>query len=746
MLLLSVALAKPLALPLENTTVDVLVSGPYAELTIEQTFSNPNEEFIEAIYSFPLHQEAAVDQMWMRFGDRIIEGKVHEREEAKKLYEEAKEAGNAAALTEQERPNLFTQSVANLAPGETVSITLHMIQPLTYEDGRYSFELPLTVGPRFVPAGADPVDTEKISPLLAAAPTGATVDLHVTAEMGLGIDEMWSPSHELVPSVSGSHGSVHLAGLTGDRDFVLNIDLEGDEPVASLLVQDGHFALTLEPQPTPSRDQVVPRELIFVVDNSCSMNGTPMDMAKEAMRTSLHNLHPKDSFQIIRFSEDASALGTVPLLATRENIERGLAYVDDMEGMGDTHMMAGIEASLDFPYDPKRKRIVCFMTDGYIGNEREILAAIEDKLGSTRLFSFGIGSSVNRYLLDQMAEVGRGDVTYVLLDEDPAGKVEEFYERIAQPVLTDVELDFGGAEVSHIYPERIPDLFTGHPVRVVGRFTDTLGPITIRGRVGDRIVEQTIELVPFEDGSAIGSAWARQRVKALERQQLHGDIPEVREEITLTAIDYGIITQYTSFLAVDYRVMNPGGDGESVLQPSEGPAGVDLTMATELSRMYTPPGDPLLTVEAPADAQQVLALFPWGPVEEMRWDEERQRWYHRFLVPRGVEDGTVFIRIVVTHADGSFEVRDQRIVIDAQAPELVGTVEHVKGMTRVVFAPEEPLRSVTVYPVGRPDLKVVIDLRGTEEEEIEALLPGTWDEVVVVAKDLALNRIEVVLR
>ena len=747
MLLLATAFASPLALPLESTTVDVVITGPYAELTVEQTFSNPNEDFIEAIYSFPLHQEAAVDQMWMRVGDRVIEGRVYEKEEAKELYEEAKEEGRTTALTEQDRPNLFRQSVANMAPGESVSVTLHMIQPLTYKDGVYSFELPLTVGPRFVPAGHDPADAERITPPLASAPTGATVEIKVSAEMGIDIAEMWSPSHELSPVVSGSHGSTHLRGLTGDRDFVLNLDLDGSEPVASLMVQEGHFALTLEPQPLPSPDQVVPRELIFVVDNSCSMNGTPLNMAKEAMREALLNLHPKDSFQVIRFSEEASALGPVPLPATPENIELGIAYVNAMEGMGGTHMMAGIEASLDFPYDPDRKRIVAFMTDGYIGNEREILAAIEDKLGATRLFSFGIGSSVNRYLLDEMALVGRGDVTYVLLDEDPAGKVQDFYERIAQPVLTDIELDFGDATVSGVYPRLVPDLFVGHPIRVVGKYSGDLGTVTIRGRAGDRVVEQTVELVAVEDGSAIGSAWARQRVKALQREQLHGEIPEVREEITLTAIDYGLITQYTSFLAVDYRIRNPGGDNDTVEQPNEGPAGVDLTMATELSRIYTPPGDPLLTVDAPERAVQVLALFPWGDVQEMRWDPLRERWYHRFLVPRGVEDGEVWIRILVTMPDGSTEIRQQRIVIDSEAPELEVFAQYWEGTTLVTIWPEEPLRSIEVYPVGRPGLAVSIDLRGDydpNDPEVYLALPGEWDEVVIVAKDLALNRIEMV--
>ncbi|MCP4806435.1 MAG: VWA domain-containing protein [Proteobacteria bacterium] len=734
-------------LPLEKTEVDVLITGPYAELTVTQVFSNPNEDFIEALYTFPLHQDAAVDDMEMRMGDRVIKGEIQTKEDARNTYEEAVSNGQTAALTEQSRDNIFHQSIGNIAPHETITVTLHMTQPMTWEDGVYTFEYPMTVGPRFAPATLVE-DHEAVTPPTSIGPTGATVDIDVAVELGMPIGEVWSQTHgvqELEGDDSYDTGyRTSLHDLNGDKDFVLNIDPQNDQPLASLLVQDGHFALTLEPQQAPVADHVVPRELIFVVDNSCSMNGVPMGMAKDAMRQALSGMLPNDSFQVIRFSDAASQMSAEPLPATPENIEKGLAFVDGMNGMGGTHMMAGIEASLDYPYDPERQRIVCFMTDGYIGNESQILAAIEDKLGPTRLFSFGIGSSVNRYLLDEMSDIGRGHVTYVLLNESPEGKVEEFYDRIARPVLTDITLDFHGAEIDAVYPERAPDLFAGAPLQLVGRYDGDLTQVTIRGRQGHRQYEETLTLVPVDDGTAVASTWARQRVKALERHMNHGEDQDTIDEIVETALSYRLLTRHTSFVAVEYRMRNDG-DMTTLVQPSEAPEGVDVMKAVggDVSRVYMPPGDPLLTIEAPADAQEVIALFPWGPVVELEWDALRGRWFHRFLVPRDVEDGEYVIRAFVTMADGSTEVWTETMHIDSHAPELEVEVTSDRGVTRVELWPEEPLRSILVTPVGHPELAHRVDLRGRDEESIVVVLPGVFDEVTIVAKDRAMNRVEV---
>ena len=732
-------------LPLEETRVEIDISGPVAEMTVEQTFLNDNEDFIEALYVFPLHQDSAVDAMVMRIGDREIRADIMEREEAREVYEEALESGRSAALVEQERPNVFTQNVANIPPGERIHVILHVVQPLTYEDGRYRFEFPLVVGPRFVPTGVE--DAARITPPVSPGDTGHRVSIDLQAWMGFPLADMESISHpEAEIFLDGSEGSLILDGIRADRDFVVELDPDVDSPQASLLVQDGHFSLLVEPPPAPEDSEILPRELIFVVDNSCSMSGTPIQMAKQAMRKALRGLRPGDSFQVIRFSEGASRLSSAPLAATPENIRLGLAYVDQMQGMGGTHMMAGIDAALEYtPTD--RKRIVCFMTDGYIGNERQILGAIADKIGSARLFSFGIGSSVNRFLLDRMATVGRGAVTYVLLNESPDGKVDEFYERIARPVLTDIEIDFGDMDVEGIYPKLIPDLFAGQPVRVVGRYRGSTDTVRVSGWMGNGPFSQEVAVEAVDDGSAIGTMWARSRVRSLQDEQHWGEIEAVKAEIIDTALQYDLLTAYTSFVAVEWRVRNPNGAPLTLNQPLETPAGVDFerVFGSELSRRHMRPGDPLLTVDAPPDARDVLVIFPWGELERMRWDSRRERWYVRFLVPRGVEDGVYQIRVLAVMPDGSIQPLSEELYIDSEAPEFDLEATWEGDSTRVTLYAEEPLRSVHFFPPGRPDLRIRVDVRALnlqEGEPVEVVLPGRWVRISVMAKDLALNRIE----
>jgi Ca-activated chloride channel family protein len=739
---------------LTQTDVDVQIVGPTAELTIRQVFENHRTEFLEATYVFPLHEQSAVDDMAMRIGDREIRGRIKTREAARKAYEKAKEKGQAAALTEQERGNVFTQSVANIPPGEAIEVVLHLVQPLTYEDGVYSFHHPLVVGPRFVPAGV--ADGDRVTPPMLPGPgslgggqdTGHRVNFELSADLDLPLARVEIGTHpEALLTVIDGVAEISLEGIRATRDIVVEFEPDVDEPAVSFLAADGHFSLLLEPPTLPDDHTVVPRELIFVVDNSCSMSGTPMDMAKEAMRTALNGLLPADSFQVLRFSETASALAPRPLPATPRNVALGLGYVEGMRGMGGTMMIEGIKAALGFPEDPSRQRIVCFMTDGYIGNENEIFAAINDMLGGARLFAFGIGSSVNRHLLDGMAREGRGHHTVVLLHEDPAGKVDAFYERIARPVLTDVRLSFGDMDVDEIYPAKLPDLFAGQPLRVTGTYEGELGSVTLVGRQGHRDLVTRVEAEEVEDGDTLRTSFARAKVAELEQQQIWGEIEEAKAEIVQTALEYRLLTRYTSFVAVERKVRNRGGAALSLDIPVDTPDGVsfDAIVGTELSRRHVRPGDPLITVGAPEGAQSVTAFFPWGEVAAMRWDGRRSRWYHRFLVPRGIADGWHKIRVLIRHDDGSMELQVEEIEVDSEAPEFEVEADSFGGAVRVRVWLDEPLRGLQIYPAGHPELRHRIDLRQADpgEEAVEVWVPGDWDEIVVVAKDLALNRMRV---
>lgn len=321
-----------------------------------------------------------------------------------------------------------------------------------------------------------------------------------------------------------------------------------------------------------------PMEMIFVLDCSGSMSGKPIAKAKDAIRRALRKLEPGDTFQIIRFSNNASQLGPKPVPVTAQSIRQGLEYVDSLSGSGGTMMIEGIKAALDFEHDPHRFRLVSFMTDGYIGNEAEILAAVQERLGESRIFSFGVGSSVNRYLLDRMAKLGRGAVAYIGLDDSVGEVVDLFYERISHPALTDVTIDWGQMAVTDMYPRHISDLFVGRPVIVTGRFEGT-GKTTIHitGKAGDQYQDISIP-VDLGDSAAthpgIACVWARKRIEDLANQAVYDENRDLPGEIKQVALEYGLMSAYTAFLAVDSSQKTAGDHGVTVAVPVHVPDGV----------------------------------------------------------------------------------------------------------------------------------------------------------------------------
>jgi Ca-activated chloride channel family protein len=371
---------------------------------------------------------------------------------------------------------------------------------------------------------------------------------------------------------------------------VLSWSLEGEDPRAQVIAQEvggqGYFTLSVQPPAAPPAAAPIGRDLIFVVDTSCSMSGLPMETAKDAMRLALDNFRPNDDFQVIRFSQSASSLSRNPLPATAANIARGQGFIDRFHGSGGTEMLSGIRAALtmDSPDTTQRMRVVLFLTDGYIGNERDIFGEIQQHLGSSRLFSLGVGSSVNRYLLNGMARMGRGAVTYMGPGEEPDDVVRRFYERIAHPVVTDLEIDWGELAVNELVPARIPDLFLGQPITVFGRYDGRLqGRIEVRGKLGGQTLRLPIEIEPGDaqvEGRVLSSMWARGRITELlehPHRELHlppEEDPFALEVIEL-ALDHSVMTQYTSFVAVDsQRVVDDDGNCRTIEVPVEMPAGV----------------------------------------------------------------------------------------------------------------------------------------------------------------------------
>jgi Ca-activated chloride channel family protein len=585
-------------MPLEHTDVHAAISAYIATVDVTQKYHNPYDEKIEAVYVFPLPQNAAVNEFLMTIGERRIRGIIREREEAEKIYIEARRQGYVASLLTQERPNIFTQKVANIEPGKRIDINIRYFHTLAYGDGVYEFVFPMVVGPRFNPPGmTDGVGAvargahgrsgqrTEVQYLAPHERSGHDIAVNVDIDAGVKIEGVTSPSHAIVATAQ-SPERITVALSPNDRipnkDFVLRYTVAGKRIKSALLThrdeRGGYFTLMLFPPAELAQVSRAPMELIFVLDCSGSMSGQPIAKAKQAVARALRRLGPDDTFQIIRFSNNASQLGPKPIAATPKNVQRGLDYLASLNGGGGTMMIEGIKAALDFPHDPERLRVVSFMTDGYIGNDAQIIGEVHKRLGASRLFSFGVGSSPNRYLLDRMAILGRGAVAYVGLDESAGQAVDAFYERISHPAMTDIEIDWGGMRVSDVYPRGIPDLFVGRPVILTGRF-EGQGKTTVRvtGKAGPRRPEIALA-VDLDDASmahtGLPSVWARMQISDLANQATHGDNAELGRRIRQVALEYGLMSAYTSFVAVDSASQTAGDHGTSVSVAVPVPEGV----------------------------------------------------------------------------------------------------------------------------------------------------------------------------
>ena len=597
---------KPKAIcPLKHTDVNVEISGFLSRVNVTQEFENPFKEKIEAVYIFPLPANAAVDDMTMVVGERTVRGKILRREEAQAVYEAAKSGGQVASLLNQERPNIFTQSVANILPGEKVKITISYVETLKYEAGSYEFSFPMVVGPRYMPgtasgqkgSGASPdttqvPDASNISPKLVpeGMRSGYDVSLDIMLDAGVPLDDIKGKSHEVELERLSAH-SAHIRLKSGamipNKDFVLSYDVAGKRIEDALLAhrsdKGGYFTLILQPPDRVDVADVTPKELVFVLDTSGSMSGFPIEKAKESMKLALDGLYPTDTFNLITFAGDTRIMFPQPVPATPANLKKAQAFLAASSGEGGTEMMQAIKAALEPSDSQDHVRIVCFMTDGYVGNEMEIISEVQ-KHANARVFAFGIGSSVNRFLLDKMAEHGRGEVEYVALNDDGSAAARRFHERVRNPLLTDIAVDWNGMPVSDVYPQRIPDLFGAKPVILTGRYTGAgRGVIRLKGKMSGHEFVREIA-VDFPEAEAqhnvLSSLWARLRIEDLMAQDYNGAQqgemkPELKETITTLGLEYGLMTQFTSFVAVEEMIVTDGGQPRRIDVPVEVPEGVN---------------------------------------------------------------------------------------------------------------------------------------------------------------------------
>ncbi|MFB2971123.1 VIT domain-containing protein [Aerosakkonema sp. BLCC-F183] len=602
---------QKIAFPLKHTEVQAKVAGNISRVEVTQTFENPFTTTLEAVYIFPLPDEAAVDDMLIRIGDRTIKGSIKKRQEAQQIYEQAKQQGRTAGLLEQERDNIFTQSLANIKPGEQIDVIIRYSDSLKFEAGNYEFVFPMVVGPRYIPgttiegnttgggSAAAPMtlnqdtdlvpDASRLNAPILPSGTRSRHDINVTVEIdaGVAIRDVRSPSHQIQVTHEGQSVRVKLAGgdTIPNKDLILRYQVTGDRTQTTVLTQadekGGHFAVYLIPAIAYQPNQKIGKDVVFLIDTSGSQAGAPLMQCQELMRRFINGLNPDDTFSIIDFANTTQQLSPVPLPNTPQNRSLAIQYINKLNAGGGTELLRGIRAVLNFPVtDPGRLRSIVLLTDGYIGNENQILTEVQRHLKSgNRLYSFGAGSSVNRFLLNRIAEIGRGISRIIRHDEPTDEVVDKFFRQINNPVLANINLQWeGDGESPVIYPSTPPDLFAEQPLVLFGRKQDCrAGKLHVTGiAAGGTRYQQTFNLNFQEMGNpAIAQLWGRSRIKDLMNRMVSGDTKAGVEAVTDTALTYQLLSQYTAFVAVsdDVRV-NPTEASVSVQVPVEMPEGV----------------------------------------------------------------------------------------------------------------------------------------------------------------------------
>jgi len=590
---------QKLCFPLQHTQVAAKIVGNLSRVEVTQSFVNPFAQSLEAVYVFPLPDEAAVDDMEIKIGNLVIKGNIRKRTEAKEIYAQAKQEGKTAGLLEQERDNIFTQSLANIQPGEQIDVTIRYTNSLKFLGGNYEFVFPMVVGPRYIPGTIidSSGDTDEVpdasritSPIIPPeVRSGHEINVNVEINAGLPILNITSPSHKLQIGQTGEiiQVSLAIADTVPNKDFILRYQVATQETQATILTQadsrGGHFAIYLIPALTYQPREIVPKDVVFLIDTSASQSDAPIQQCQELMRRFIQGLNPDDTFTIIDFSSTTRQLSSTPLANTPENRDRAIKYINKLQANGGTELLNGIRAVLDFPVISSRLRSVVLLTDGYIGNEKQILAEVQSKLKpGNRLYSFGAGSSVNRFFLNRVAEIGRGISTIIRHDEPVDKAVENFFQQINYPVLTDIQVTWEGeGDPPLIYPTTPPDLFTAQPLVLFGRQISAIaGDLRIQGNVaGGQVYQKTFHVNFADEGNlAIAQLWGRAKIKDLMNQMFACDTQTGVEEITDTALTYQLLSEYTAFVAVSEEIrVNPEGESISVQVPLEMPEGVNRT-------------------------------------------------------------------------------------------------------------------------------------------------------------------------
>jgi len=579
-------------LPLKATSAEVNIAGVIADVSVVQEYANEGKNPIEAIYVFPASTRAAVYSMKMTIGERTIIAKISEREKARKDYEEAKQQGKSASLLEQERPNVFQMNVANIMPGDRIRVELKYTELLIPEDGVYEFVYPTVVGPRYSnqPAVTAPPREQWISNPYTHQGEKPFYSFNIKCNLstGLPVSEVKCPTHKTdINFDSPSDASITLMPEEkqgGNRDFILQYRLAGNKVQSGLLLYPGkeeNFFLAMIQPPKQVRLSVIPpREYVFIVDVSGSMHGYPLDISKKLLRDLIGNLKPTDRFNVLLFAGASNLLSETSVEANSTNIEKTIRFIDREQGGGGTELLPALKKALNLKGTEGYARSFVIATDGYVSVEKEVFDLVRNNMDKANFFAFGIGTSVNRLIIEGLAHVGMGMPFVITKQEEATATALKFRQYVQNPVLTHISVIYNKFDVYDVEPLSIPDVFSERPVLIYGKYRGTpSGNITIKGMNGEgeyesRLLASTAKV--SESHSALRYLWARERIRTISDYASlgYGGDDEYKPEIIELGLKYNLLTSYTSFIAIDNDIRNKEGNSTTVNQPLPLPEGV----------------------------------------------------------------------------------------------------------------------------------------------------------------------------
>ena len=607
--------------------VDLTVSGPTIRARVTQIFRNPTQDWVEATYVYPLPAGGAVDTLKMVVGDRIVVGEIRERQQARIIYEQAQRNGQKAALTEQERPNIFTNSVANIGPGETILVQIEYQEPVHQSGNEFSLRVPMVVGPRYNPAplvqsvdlrpngggwgssSTDPVpDRDRISPPVLDPAEHAPVNptaITVRLQAGFPLGEVKSHHHQVkIDSPDSSTRVIRLAeGLVpADRDFELTWKPAAEKaPSVGLFREhigdaDYLLAFVTPPSAEQAEQKPLPREVIFVIDNSGSMGGTSIIQAKASLIYALGRLQPNDRFNVIRFDHTMDVLFPNSVPADREHLGSATSFVGGLRAEGGTEMVPAMRAALtdNATAEANYVRQVVFLTDGAIGNEQQLFDTITAMRGRSRVFMVGIGSAPNTFLMTRAAELGRGTFTHIGSVEQVEERMRGLFAKLENPAVTNLTAKFSDANAD-MTPAAIPDLYRDEPLVLAAKLDQLKGSVEIKGRIGDRPWILTLPLANAAEGKGLSKLWARRKIDDAEiaRTMQAATAPDADKTILALALEHQLVTRLTSLVAVDKTPSRPEGEPLKLTElPLNLPAGWDFAKVFgERPNLPSPPAE-----------------------------------------------------------------------------------------------------------------------------------------------------------